>query len=312
MSEKREPGVNGVLGSVRQLEGALEATSTTRAASEARLGEARSEASRLLAAARDATAAAVAERRRVVLAAAEDDAAEISPPGRRERGPRASRTHRSAAPQSSRLRWRSSCRPTQERGVSEVLVAMTKVQIVGRKHHVEPVLGRLYQMGLLELVSAREEPALELAPFPGEDERAERIQEQNLLLAQLDGLLTLAGDSAATAPAVEAASSDDVRRELNTIVPLVEPLAARIEDLQTELAVLPRYIEPLSRLLPLVPELAELDESEIHALQLDAVALVLNTADETVVDVCARLSGQSSAIASCLWRRGSTPTRSVA
>ena len=78
MSEKRERNVNGVLGSVRQLERALEATSTMRAASEARLIEARSEASRLLAAARDATAAAVSERRRVVLAAAEDDAVEIS------------------------------------------------------------------------------------------------------------------------------------------------------------------------------------------------------------------------------------------
>jgi hypothetical protein len=81
MSETREPSVNGVLGSVRQLEGALEATSATRAASEARLEEARTEASRRLAAARDAAAAAAAERRRVVLAAAEDDAAEISRQG---------------------------------------------------------------------------------------------------------------------------------------------------------------------------------------------------------------------------------------
>jgi vacuolar-type H+-ATPase subunit H len=81
VSEKRQRYVNGVLGSVRQLEGALEAASTTRAASEARLKEARSEASRLLAAARDAAAATATERRRVVLAAAEHDAAEISRQG---------------------------------------------------------------------------------------------------------------------------------------------------------------------------------------------------------------------------------------
>jgi V/A-type H+/Na+-transporting ATPase subunit I len=170
-------------------------------------------------------------------------------------------------------------------GRKEVLVAMTKVQIVGRKHHVEPILERLHRMGLLELISARDEPALELASIAGEDRRAARVQEQRLVLAQLDGLLTLAGDSAATVVAVDAASSDDIRRELNTIFPLVEPLAARIEDLQTELVVLPRYIEPLSRLLPLVPELAELDESEIRALRLNAVAIVLNTSDENVVDV---------------------------
>jgi hypothetical protein len=78
VSEKREQNVNGVLGSVRQLEDALEATSTTRASSEASLSEARLGASRLLAAARSATAAAVAERRRVVLAVVEDDAVEIS------------------------------------------------------------------------------------------------------------------------------------------------------------------------------------------------------------------------------------------
>jgi hypothetical protein len=77
VSEKHERNVNGVLGSVRQLEDALESTSATRAASEARLIEARAGASRALVAARDATAAAVAERRRVVLAALEDEAAEI-------------------------------------------------------------------------------------------------------------------------------------------------------------------------------------------------------------------------------------------
>jgi hypothetical protein len=81
VSEKHELGINGVLGSVRQLEDALEATAAMRAASEARLIEARAEASRLLAAAREATTAAVAERRHVVLAAAEDDAVEISRQG---------------------------------------------------------------------------------------------------------------------------------------------------------------------------------------------------------------------------------------
>jgi V/A-type H+/Na+-transporting ATPase subunit I len=166
-----------------------------------------------------------------------------------------------------------------------VLVAMTKVQIVGRKREVEPILGRLYGMGLLELGNAHEEPALQVAPYPGEDERAARGGELRLLLAQLDGLLTLTGDSDATISAVEAASAAELRRQLKTLMPLVQPLAERIEDLRTESAVLPRYIEPLRRLLPLVPELAELDESELHALQLQAVALVLNTGDEKIVDV---------------------------
>ena len=67
----------GALGSVRQLEAALEATSTAREAAEAQLAAARAEASRLLAAAADDAAAAAAERRRSVLAAADADAAAI-------------------------------------------------------------------------------------------------------------------------------------------------------------------------------------------------------------------------------------------
>lgn len=77
MSENHEPAVAEALGSVRQLEGALEAAATTRAASDTRLAEARSAASRRLAAAREDAAAAAAVRRGVVLAAADDDAVEI-------------------------------------------------------------------------------------------------------------------------------------------------------------------------------------------------------------------------------------------
>jgi V/A-type H+-transporting ATPase subunit I len=166
-----------------------------------------------------------------------------------------------------------------------MLVAMSKVEIVGRKPQIEPILGSLYEMGLLELANANQDPALELAPFPDEEERDRRGQELQLLLAQLDGVLALADDTGAPVLADGATPSGDVRGELEQVVPLVEPLAARIEALRTESAVLPRYIEPLRRLLPVVPELAELDESEMHALQLQAFALVLNTSDETIVEV---------------------------
>jgi vacuolar-type H+-ATPase subunit H len=81
VNDKDEPPDNSALGSVRQLEGALEAASTTRAESEARLEEARADAALLIAAARAAAAAAVAERRRIALAAAAEDAAEISRQG---------------------------------------------------------------------------------------------------------------------------------------------------------------------------------------------------------------------------------------
>lgn len=78
MSDDRDfESASAALGSVRRLEGALEDSSAERAASETRLQEARSEASRLLAAARKDADAAVAARRRSVLDSAEEDAAAI-------------------------------------------------------------------------------------------------------------------------------------------------------------------------------------------------------------------------------------------
>ena len=91
--------VGGALGSVRRLEGALEAGSTAREAADARLREARSEAARVLAAAREDAASAAAERRRSVLAAAEDDAAAIHRQGEE----RAARVHAEAREQGDAL-----------------------------------------------------------------------------------------------------------------------------------------------------------------------------------------------------------------
>ena len=73
--------VSVALGSVRRLEGALEASSAERAAAESRLQAARSEASRVLATARKDAAAEVAARRRLVLDSVEKDAAGIQREG---------------------------------------------------------------------------------------------------------------------------------------------------------------------------------------------------------------------------------------
>jgi hypothetical protein len=65
--------------------------------------------------------------------------------------------------------------------------------------------------------------------------------------------------------------------------PRVEELVGRIERFETELAVLPRYATPLLRLLPLVPELAQLDEDALLVLQIETIALVLDTDEDRVI-----------------------------
>jgi V/A-type H+-transporting ATPase subunit I len=159
---------------------------------------------------------------------------------------------------------------------------MAKAQITGPKPRLEEALDRLYRLRLLQLTPAGSERMLGLAPYPGDAERAERAEDLRLLIARVDALLALA-ESSADAERPQARSGFELERELGEVTPRVEALTARIEDLRTEGAVLPRYLAPLRRLLPLVPELAELDESALEALQLDTIALVLNTDDDAVL-----------------------------
>src|SRR6185437_6130010 len=159
---------------------------------------------------------------------------------------------------------------------------MVKVQIAGPKKRLEEALDRLYRLRLLQLTPAGSEPVLELAPYPGDAERAARVEELRLRIAQLDGLLALGETSGEAGPA-EASSEAELARELGELMPRVEELTARIDDLRTEAAVLPRYLAPLRLLLPLVPELAALDESALDALQLDTIVLVIGTEDDAVL-----------------------------
>ncbi len=165
-----------------------------------------------------------------------------------------------------------------------MLETMTRVRIVGRAPRLGEVLQRLYRIRLLQLESAVEEPETPLTPVPGDAGRDERAGELRLLLARLDGLLELADSGRPGVGDGPDVPAGQVTAELDRIAPEIELLVARIDDLQDELAVMPRYLEPLRQLLPLVPDLAALDEQELRALRLDTVALVLDTEDDRLVE----------------------------
>ena len=165
-----------------------------------------------------------------------------------------------------------------------MLEAMTRVRIVGRAPRLEQVVQRLYQLRLLQLELAVETPESPLTPVPGDAAREARVTELRLLLARLDGLIKLADSGPKADEEGVDAQAGEIVAELDRIAPDIESLAARIDDLSDELAVLPRYLEPLRQLLPLVPDLATLDERELRALRLDTVALVLESDDDGLVE----------------------------
>jgi V/A-type H+/Na+-transporting ATPase subunit I len=169
-----------------------------------------------------------------------------------------------------------------------MLVPMTKVRLLGRRRDVERAVEQLHRLGLVEIADAR--ASLAADGLGGEEDRSERREALRSLGAETDGLLALIPASAQAVgaarehPARGPLDVDALGAELGRVSLPVEVLGRRLAALRDEQLVLPGYLEPLRRLLPLVPELADLDDGELRALRLDTVALVLNTDDEQVVE----------------------------
>jgi V/A-type H+-transporting ATPase subunit I len=168
---------------------------------------------------------------------------------------------------------------------------MTKAQILGPRAEVERAVSELQRLGRVEIADARAANGVE--GLRGEELRASRRDDLRALAAQADGLLAeLDAAGPAHAERVEhALDLNALKDELDRLSTPADELRRRLDALRDERLVLPGYLEPLRRLLPLVPELAELDDEDLRHLRLGTVALVLNTEDELVVQT---LRGQLS------------------
>ena len=170
------------------------------------------------------------------------------------------------------------------------LVSMSKVRVIGPKSRLDGVLEELHKLELVHLIDVKEEEDFEVSSLSLDERHAARADELRFLIAELEALLDLLGTDGGQAEAKEdlvpgAVDTGSLKDQLREISPKVGELRGRIEALQDEQIVLPRYVEPLRQLLPLVPELADLEEQELNLLRLDTVALVLNTDDDSLISM---------------------------
>jgi V/A-type H+-transporting ATPase subunit I len=165
---------------------------------------------------------------------------------------------------------------------------MTKVRILGPRSEVERVIDELHELGLVEIADARPSEAVD--ELGGNDARSARRAALQRLATRVDGLLAeVPVDAGAEEPAQELSvrrplDARAVGVELERLAPVVKALRHRQDALRDESLVLPGYLEPLRRLLPLAPEIVDLDDAQLSLLRLGTVALVLNTEDERFVD----------------------------
>lgn len=163
-----------------------------------------------------------------------------------------------------------------------MLVPMTKARILGRSGDVERVLARLHDLGLVEIVDARDTKGLR--GLDGETARSARREDLEALLNDIRALLSQlpGGPGTATSlpPAGQQLALAETRTEVRRLTTRVDDIDRRLAALNDEHLILTGHLKPLRKLLKLVPVLAELDADKLGVLGLATVALVLNTEDE--------------------------------
>ncbi|WP_405065085.1 hypothetical protein OG558_24295 [Kribbella sp. NBC_01510] len=146
-----------------------------------------------------------------------------------------------------------------------MMVPLTQLEVVGLRPRLDDALTALQELRLAEVVTIVD---------PGETP-----PDLADLIARTDALLELVDQSATgTVP-----SDSALRTTLDHVEPQVAKLLAEQEELRSEAEALPRSIDALDGLQPLVPELGRLDDRQLANLGLASMALVLDDPDLRIV-----------------------------
>ena len=149
-----------------------------------------------------------------------------------------------------------------------MLVPMTKVHVIGHRRKLESTMAALHQLAAIQLIDVTQDASVTLPPMAADDQQLHSIEELRFLRARLDALLALSTEPAPTNDAVVDLAL--LRSEIEVAGPEIEDLARTLDARSAELETLPRHLQSLKRLLPLVPELTELGGYDTDAVVLDA------------------------------------------
>jgi V/A-type H+-transporting ATPase subunit I len=146
---------------------------------------------------------------------------------------------------------------------------MAKVQIMGYRPRLEATLETLYGLAAIEVIDVRDELGLPVEPVTPAEPEVRRADELRHLRTRLDSLIRLVPGPTPEPGIFEPETLPALGAELDQVAPSVEASVRRSDELRAEHAALPRHIESLRRLLPLLPEIVELKGYETIALLLD-------------------------------------------
>jgi V/A-type H+/Na+-transporting ATPase subunit I len=132
-------------------------------------------------------------------------------------------------------------------------IEMLPVEIIGLKSDLNPILLALRKLGCVQIDEIGDSPLVSARPLVLDKETIARQEELSLLLARVNGLLGVLPTSSVRENAPSEVELDEVRSSLNELAPKVQALIAHRDELQSKLAMLPRYEATLRKLLPIIP-----------------------------------------------------------
>jgi V/A-type H+/Na+-transporting ATPase subunit I len=133
-------------------------------------------------------------------------------------------------------------------------VAMIPVEILGLKPDLQTVTHTLRGLGCVHIDDISSSPHVLARQLALDREAINRQEELTFLLARTDGLLKTLGIRLERSTASQDGENiAAIRSGLDQLLPQVQSLTGKREELQAKLALLPRYEATLRKLLPIIP-----------------------------------------------------------
>lgn len=160
-------------------------------------------------------------------------------------------------------------------------VEMLPLEIVGMKTDLQTVIHTLRGLGCLHIDEVSDSPQVSARQLTLERDALNRQEELTLLLARTEGLLKILEVRIVhQAASLNEETLAEIHSGLDPLASKVQALTARREELQSKLALLPRYEATLRKLLPIIPPAAHepgnvsvgVLVSRVHVDVLDSIA----------------------------------------
>jgi V/A-type H+-transporting ATPase subunit I len=146
---------------------------------------------------------------------------------------------------------------------------MTKVHIIGHRRKLDATLSTLQQMGVVHLIDVTKDTTLRLPPMSIDPPHVKELDDARFLKAKLDGYLRLLDQQPAEDPSVQM-DTIALRHDVETVGSVIEDRVHHLDALRSEKDTLPRHLDSLRRLLPLIPRLPSLTTYDTVAIVIDA------------------------------------------